>query len=773
MKQFPLLRICLCALLLSASAQTVLSQSSVQRLIPAPVKMTEHTGQPFRVTARTEVLYPKSHPEWKRIARFLTDYLNERNGYDLSVRPFRPSASFSAGKGKGCILFETDRQLPPEGFTLHAEENGIRIKAADEAGAFYAVQTLKELSLPENGKEIEFAPFELEDYPAMHYRGSMLDVSRHFFTVGQVKRYIDLLAFHRINHFHWHLTDDQGWRIEIKQYPELTRKGAWRGADNYGGFYTQEEIKEIVKYAAERYITVIPEIDMPGHSLAALAAYPQLGCRGTGYEVATEVGGVHKDVLCMGSDLTMTFVKNVLREVAELFSASYIHIGGDEVPKDRWKECKACQAAIREKGLKATDKHTAEELLQTVFNEELAHYLKGLGKHMTGWDEVLTEGIDRDIIIMSWRGLGRASAAARQGHTVIASADPNFYLNHYQTLESEKEPRATGGLSEMKKLYETSLSFPELTEKEKERILGIESCLWSSFITSDSLMDYMLLPRLAAFSEVAWCGARRGSYFDFLERLPQMLQCYQNMDYGHSTHYFTVESSYRSKPGEKCLEISLESMPGTEIRYTLDGNTPTRKASLYQAPLQIKESCSLRAIAYMPRGVQSDVLEKDIVINKATFKPVSLLTTPARTYEGENGKVLVDGMRSISFHTTGQWVGCSRTDLSAVIDLESEQTVSTVEVSALSSLSAWIMAPKSISVSLSSDGESYAEVAKGNYPASTDPMEQKRSDVYKLTFASGKARYVKVTVTPCDALPRGHSGEGIPPFLFVDEIRID
>lgn len=400
---------------------------------------------------------------------------------------------------------------------------------------------------------------------------------------------------------------------------------------------------------------------------------------------------------------------------------------------------------------------------------------------MIGWDEVLSDSLSRDITIMSWRGLGRATAAARKGHSVIVSADSHLYLNHYQTINSEQEPRATGGLVEMKKVYETPFFSPELTAQEKERILGAQACLWTSFIDSDQLLDYMLLPRLAAFAEAAWCEERRGTYARFLHRLPAILNCYGQLGYGYAPHFFTISAAYKTVStlvhedsfDDKCLEISMESLPDTEIYYTLDGSKPSKSSSLYTAPLQVEESCTLKAVSYLPNGLSSDELTKEVVVNKATFRPVQLLNPPSERYRGEDGKVLVDGIRSINFHNTGLWVGYYTTDLVAVIDLASFQHVSSVEVSALTDLSAWIMGPQSISVFVSLDGEKYEMVSRQTYQAPTDAMGEKRSDLNRLSFDSVPARYIKVVAEPFKGLPKGHSGEGEPPFLFVDEIRVN
>lgn len=793
----------------SLFAMHAVASVSYRNLIPEPVSVVEKEGAPFVVNGQTKVIYSGNDPEWKSVADLLAAYLSESTGYPITVGKTKKLLHSNE------IIFKRNLQLPKEGFKLEVTEENMIIGAADLAGAFYAVQMLRQLSLPRwgksaeqeqgncikqgsyieqgesitrrngiirgkeigevtvRGKELSFPPVVLEDYPSMSYRGAMLDVSRHFFSVAQVKRYIDLLAFHRLNHFHWHLTDDQGWRIEIKKYPNLVKVGAWRGADKYGGYYTREDIKEIVAYAAERFITIIPEIDMPGHTQAALAAYPELGCTGKAYEVATEVGGVHKDVMCVGNDFTLPFVKDVLKEVADLFPGAFIHIGGDEVPKDRWKQCDACQKAITKHGLKNVGQHTAEEFLQSAFNEEIADYLRGLGKRMIGWDEVLSDSLSREVTIMSWRGLGRATAALRKGHSVIVSADSHLYLNHYQAINSEQEPRATGGLVEMKKVFETPFFSPQLSTTEKERVLGAEACLWTSFIDSDSLLDYMLLPRLAAFAEAAWCEGRRGTYNHFLHRLPGLLNCYNRLGYGHANHFFTISATYQSVPEERNLQISLESLPDTEIYYTLDGSQPAKSASaIYRSPLRIDKSCVLRAVSYLSNGLPSDELRKEIIVNKATFRPVRLLNPPSKRYHGENGKVLVDGIRSINFHNTGLWVGHCPSDLSAVIDLESLQSISSVEVSALTDLSAWIMGPQSISVFVSPDGEKYELVSRQIYDAPTDAMGKKQSVLNRLSFDTASARYVKVVAKPFKSLPKGHSGENKPPFLFVDEIRI-
>lgn len=750
--------------LLQACSQ---QSTSTYLQIPQPAEMTIQAGEPFIIDERTTIVYPAGENKLPKGVLACISEMEKHIGMT-----FRKSAGEK--NLKNCILLKYNNALPAEGFRLKINADSVVVEAKDASATFYASQWLKQSLLLQRKAPFVLSAIELEDYPEMSYRGAMLDVSRHFFTVEQVKRFIDLLAMHRLNYFHWHLTDDQGWRIEIKKYPELTRVGAWKDADNerYGGFYTQEEIKEVIDYAKERAITIIPEIDLPGHTTAALAAYPQLGCTGGPYKVSMDRGGVHKDVLCMGKEFSRQFVEDILTEVATLFPSPYLHIGGDEVPRDRWKACPDCQRAIRRYGLKNTERESAEDLLQGEFNRQMALYLKSLGKKMIGWDEVLSDNIDPETVIMSWRGLGRGVKAIKQGYSVIFSSNGHFYLNNYQTANMENEPAATGGLVPMQKLYDAEIITLEMTEKDVERILGAEACLWTSYVPDNETLDYMMLPRLAAFAEVAWCGNRRKDYPDFLERLPVMLDLYRENGFGYAPHFFEIEAGYQPDIKNKRLKVTLKTLEGTNVYYTLDGSDPTCKSSKYTAPVYVSDDARLKAIAYTPSGLCSDTLEKDISINKATFADIKLLTNPSERYTGNNGTVLVDGVRSMAFHTTGLWVGYNPHPLQAVIDLGSAQSVKQVCLSSLTDMSSYIMGIESIRIALSADGKEFREVASRTWTAPEARMEGKRLEILELNFEEEQARYVKVTANGFDALPPGHSGAGSPPFLFVDEIEI-
>lgn len=742
--------------------------------VPSPASVQVEKGKPFMINQNTEIIYPVGKTELLNGTYLVMSEIEKQIG--VTFKTIADSKGTTAkGTTANRMIYRYDPTLKAEAFRLSVNADSVVVVAKDAAGFFYGAQSLFHALLQQKQKPYLLPAIQIEDHPEMAYRGAMLDVSRHFFSVGQVKRFIDLLAMHRLNYFHWHLTDDQGWRIEIKKYPELTRVGAWRGKDEnrYGGFYTQEEIKEVVAYAAKRSITIIPEIDLPGHTTAALAAYPQLACVKRPYEVSLESGGVHKDVVCLGQEFSWQFAKDVLKEVADLFPSSYLHIGGDEVPRDRWKACSRCQDAIRQYGLKETDGHSPEDLLQGKFNEQMALYLKGLGKKMIGWDEVLSHQIDPETVIMSWRGLGRGVQAMKKGHPVIFSSNGHFYLNNYQSSDMGSEPKATGGLVLMQKLYEAELMVPETTDQQRQLALGAEICLWTSYVPDDETLDYMMLPRLAAFSEFAWSGSRRGRYVDFLERLPIMIDLYRKLGYNYASHFFEIKDGYQLDQANKRLEVTLKGLEGTDIYYTLDGRKPTLNSKKYTAPFFVAKDADLRAIAYTPSGLCSDVLKKAIRINKATFADIRLLTSPSERYAGDNGKVLVDGVRSSAFHTTGMWVGYNPNPMEAVIDLGNEQLVKQVRLSSLTDMSSYIMGIERVDVEISIDGKNFKQVSTRSFEAPEATMEGKRLDNLELNFLEIPARYVIVRAYGFKALPEGHSGAGHSPFLFVDEIEIN
>jgi hexosaminidase len=509
------------------------------QVIPLPNSVQFQGGAAYELQPGVKVYYPKKNADMQRNAQFLSDYLRDALG---------SPAALKAGKSKTGIRLLIDHSVShPEGYRLTVDAKGVTIAGSTAAGVFYGIQTLLK-SLPFGVKAAVALPaVVIEDSPRFGYRGMMLDASRHFETVDNVKKFIDMLVLHNVNIFHWHLTDDQGWRVEIKKYPRLTEIGSKRketviGKNSgkydgkpHGGFYTQDELRAVVKYAQERYITIIPEIDMPGHMLGALAAYPEMGCTGGPYEVWTR-WGISDDVLCIGNDKTLQFMEDVLAEVMGIFPSEYIHIGGDECPKTRWKECPKCQARIKSLGLVADEHHTAEDRLQSFAITYAEKFLNNNGRRLIGWDEILEGGLAPNATVMSWRGMGGGIEAAKLGHNVIMTPNSHLYFDHYQSNDKEQEPLAIGGFSSVKMVYNFEPLPPQLTPEQQKHILGVQANVWREYMPVFSHVQYMVLPRMAALAEVQWMQPERKNYDAFLKRLLPMMKRYEFHKYNYAKH---------------------------------------------------------------------------------------------------------------------------------------------------------------------------------------------------------------------------------------------
>lgn len=583
------------------------------RVVPLPQAIQVSEGTPFVLDEDVCILYPKENADMKRNAEFLAQYVKESTGKELKIQ--------GGSKGENAIVLKLGLKSDnPEAYQLKVGAEGVVISAPTEAGVFYGIQTLrKSLPVVQNAK-IVLPQVVVNDQPRFGYRGMMLDVSRHFFALDSIKRYIDLLSLHNINRFHWHLSDDQGWRIEIKKYPELTKIGSKRtetviGHNTgkydgipYGGFFTQEEAREVVAYAKDRYITVIPEIDMPGHMQAALTAYPELGCTGGPYEV-WRMWGVSDNVLCAGNDKTLKFIEGVLSEIIEIFPSEYIHVGGDECPKTKWKTCPKCQAKIKALKLKG-GKHSAEERLQSYFIAHAEKFLNGHGRQIIGWDEILEGGLAPNATVMSWRGMEGGTEAARTGHQAIMVPTSYLYFDYYQAKDTKNEPMAIGGYVPIEKVYSFEPVPAALKEEEKKFIIGTQANLWTEYITSFRQVEYMVLPRMDALSEVQWTYPDKKDYQDFLSRMPKMFAIYDQYGFNYAKHLLGVHVEYLPDVQAKTVGVKLSAMYGAEIRYTLDGSEPTAESLVYNEPLEIKEDCTLRAIAVRPTGNSREISRK-------------------------------------------------------------------------------------------------------------------------------------------------------------------
>ncbi|TVQ16621.1 MAG: beta-N-acetylhexosaminidase, partial [Bacteroidetes bacterium] len=513
----------------------LLLQKVRANIIPEPVKMENRRGN-FSVQGNIEVSVPRENQQLQLHGEVLKEYLERIPGVKVAVRQIDIREALPQ---QGILLTLDPLIGKPEGYILDVSSRLIHIIGNDAAGVFYGIQSLRQLLPPEMEAPLNAASLSrvrvsnvyVEDYPMFSYRGMHLDVARHFFDVDFIKKYLDLMALHKMNTFHWHLTEDQGWRIEIKKYPLLTEVGAWRketlighgsrppfefDGQPYGGYYTQDEIREVVAYAAARHITVIPEIEMPGHATAALAAYPELGCTGGPYEVETR-WGIFEDAFCAGDDFTFEFLENVLAEVVELFPSQYIHIGGDECLKNRWKECPKCQERIREEGL------AGEEELQSYFIGRIEKFLLSKGRNIIGWDEILEGGLAPQATVMSWRGVSGGIEAARLGHDVIMTPVSHCYFDYYQA-DPATEPLAIGGYLTLRQVYTFNPVPPELNKEEAKHILGGQGNVWTEYMKTSDHVEYMAFPRAIALAEVLWSPRNKHDFDDFQKRLQIHLQ---------------------------------------------------------------------------------------------------------------------------------------------------------------------------------------------------------------------------------------------------------
>lgn len=750
--------------------------NSDYEIIPKPLDVNCKGDASFLLKDGVAVIYPENNRKMQDNAEFLVDYVERQTGVKLTSHAGMPV------DGAICLTLDLSDDNA-EAYKLIVNDKRVCISGASEAGVFYGIQTLRK-SLPvAQNINVNLSAVEIYDKPRFAYRGAMLDVARHFYTVDEVKTFIDMLALHNINRFHWHLTDDQGWRIEIKKYPKLmsvaserkeTVVGRWYSGiydgKPYGGYYTQDELRDVIDYAAKRHITIIPEVDLPGHMQAALTAYPELGCTGGPYEVRT-IWGVSQDVLCVGNDFTLQFVKDVLSEVADIFPSEYIHIGGDECPKVRWEKCPKCQERIRSLGLKSDAKHTKEQRLQSYMIQEAAKYLKEKGKRIIGWTEILEGGLVPDATLMSWIGESGGIEAAHQHHDVIMTPNTYLYFDYYQSKKVEDEPLAIGGYLPIEKTYNYEPMPKELTEEEQQYIKGVQANLWTEYIPVFSQVQYMVLPRLGAAAEVQWTDPSKKDYKDFLRRVPHLVAVYDCYGWNYATHVYDVNVDMKADTVNHVLNVQLSTMADDPIYYTLDGQDPTEKSLKYTKPFTIDQSVVLKTMAVHPDRT-SKISVDTIRFNKATLKPVVLLQPNESRFSPDGPVVLVDGRNGNHSFDTGAWLAVAGNDLEAVINMQAETILSSASVHVYVRKDAWLFDARGFSVSVSSDNKNYKEVASQEYKQ----MQESDSDgiiEHELSFDPCKATYVKIKVISEKSMPDWHWDAGKAPFLLVDEIILN
>lgn len=611
-------------------------------VIPVPVSLTQNEGV-FKVGKNMTI--QATTPEAKIVAEFFAAQINLATGYQVK-------ASDAAASNGIALLIDESLDVNNEGYTLDVTTNGATVKAKTPQGLFYGMQTFMQLLPAEiaspvlvNGIAWTAPCVSVKDEPRFGYRGFMLDPCRHFIPVENVKKQIDVLSMFKINRLHWHLTDDQGWRIEIKKYPKLTEIGAKRiegEGTEYGGFYTQEEIKEVVKYAADRFITVIPELELPGHEMAAIAAYPELSCKG---EQGTPriIWGVEDIVMCAGKEETFKFLEDVIDEMVPLFPSEYFHIGGDECPKISWKNCQLCQKRIKEEGLKGTKEHSAEERLQSYFVQRMEKYLSGkYGKKIIGWDEILEGGLAPSATVMSWRGEDGGIAAANMGHDAIMTpGSGGMYLDQYEG-DYKIEPVTIGGLATIEKVYSYNPVPDTLVKTGKaNHILGVQCNNWSEYMYNTDLMEYRMYPRALAVAEIGWSPLNRKDYKDFVRRLDNALV---RLD-AHNVNYYIPQpeqpngsSNFVAFTDKASLEFKT-SRP-MKVVYTIDGTEPTAESTVYSAPIEFTESGVLKIRSVLPSGKMSKT--RTITVEKQALAPAKEVakTTPGLDMQVTDGMFL-------------------------------------------------------------------------------------------------------------------------------------
>lgn len=734
-------------------------------LIPKPTNIKLAEGH-FVLNKETVIFADGNSFE----AQYLQQAIKQQTGLDIKIL----STTTNASK----ISLDFDFESPAasdnkEPYELTVSDKTIVIKAEYNQGFFYGIQTLLQLIPFEKKNEIILPCLQITDQPKYAWRGMHLDCARHFFPVDFVKKYIDYLAMYKFNTFHWHLTDDQGWRIEIKKYPKLTEVGAWRNGSmighysdqkfddkRYGGFYTQEDIKEIVEYATERHITVVPEIEMPGHAVAALAGYPEYSCTGGPFEVG-KIWGVLDDVFCP-KDETFTFLENILTEVIALFPSEYIHIGGDECPKTRWKVCPHCQKRMKDENLK--DEHE----LQSYFIQRIEKFVNTKGRKIIGWDEILEGGLAPNAAVMSWRGTEGGIAAAKQKHFVVMTPGSHCYFDHYQG-EPKNEPIAIGGYTTVEKVYSFNPIPKELTSEEAKYILGAQANLWTEYIETPSHVEYMIFPRMLALSEVLWGTSNPSNYADFQNRMIQHFEVLETKGINYSKSIFEVTTKIKPSENGNGVLFELKSANhSNKIRYTTDGSSPTVNSFQYSNPIEITKSQTIQAAYFENEKQKSAAVEQLFSFNKATGKKITLVNPPHENYSIGGALTLVDGVSANRSKLGKDWLGFSGKDLIATIDLEKKEYINKISISTIASEGSWIHYPKMIEILVSIDGKKFKSLKQ---ISSKEIKSVKGELIVKVN--NKNAQFIKIIALNAGKIPDGMAGAGSNAWLFVDEIGVE
>ena len=773
MKKLLYLSILLCLTACHPPKKEVVFTSDDLSIIPQPQSMVLGKGY-FQFTQETVfVIDPALMPA--RLPFF--EQFERASGFKFAVQKVALSGN--------SVVIDTDKSLPKEGYTLAVTPQQISIKAADYNGALYALQTLRQL-LPNEVESSELVKRDwlvpavtITDAPQYQCRGLMLDVSRHFFPKEYILKTLDRMAMLKLNTFHFHLVDNEGWRIEIKKYPKLTEVGAWRvdqedklwdertpNPDNafanpatapkkYGGFYTQEDIKEIVAYATARGITVIPEIEMPAHAMSAIAAYPELSCHKRPIGVPSGAVWPITDIYCAGQEETFDFIEEVLTEVLALFPSQYIHVGGDEATHTEWERCPKCQLRMKEHQLKNVHQ------LQSYFIKRIDDFLTSKGRTLVGWDEIMDGGLAKNAVVMNWRGIEVGKKALAQGNPIVLTSD--CYIDNYQGLP-DYEPQANGGYLPLKKLYNYNLEKEALADAsvEKNKVLGTQANLWAEHIGSTEHSEYMLFPRLLALAEISWTNDELKDWDSFMTRTQHFMQRMDVMGIHYARSVYQVVPTVENKEGNIYLKLECE-VPNADIRYALS-DTPIEKGEKYTAPIAIKATTTYKTAVFSANATNT-ITSGQITFHKAIGKPVSYSPLYHKSYQGQGEGTLTNVIRGTKNFHDGQWLGWLGDDVTLTLDLGETTEVSEVRIGTMDAQSSGIYFPERLTVALSADGKNYREVAAQEEPCTIKGKPSLKDFVLK--FDPQSTRYLQIQLKNVKTPPKGGDA-----WLFIDEILV-
>jgi hexosaminidase len=731
-------------------------------IIPQPGQM-EKKADPFYINDKTKIVVESSNEALQGIADYLSKSLEKSHGVKLEITDTPTDNSIG--------LYLTKTAAGPEGYQLSVSDKSISLSAGAPTGIFHGIQTMLQL-MHEDSPIV--SGVEIDDAPRYAYRGMHLDVGRHFFPVDFIKKYIDYLARYKYNYFHWHLTEDQGWRIEIKKYPKLQEVAAYRNetlighysdkphkfdGQKYGGYYTQEEVKEIVAYATERHITVIPEIEMPGHAQAALAAYPELACTDGPIEVATK-WGVFPDVYCP-TEITFGFLEDVLMEVFELFPSKYIHIGGDECPKTAWENSEFCQDLIKKEGLK--DEHG----LQSYFIQRMEKFINANGRSIIGWDEILEGGLAPNATVMSWRGIQGGIEAAEQGHDVIMTPGSHCYFDHYQS-DSPDEPLAIGGFLPLEKVYSFDPTPKELSPEHAKHILGGQANVWTEYLKTPESVEYMIFPRMCALAEALWSPKENLNYEDFMSRLEPQLISLKKEGVNVANHLFDIISKVESGSGQGIsVSLSTGSISPT-IRYNMTGEVNADSPEFSEAIL-IDKSGNLKASSFINGEKAGRGIDFNFNLHKAAGKKIELENAPSEKYNAGGIAAIINGLTgSDKRYGDAEWLGFSGEDCIATIDLGEATDINKLSFRFYKGIGQWIYPPKLIEVFVSDDGENFTKAGE-----LTEVDGASRVVASELSLKNAKGQFLKIHIHRHGIIGKGLQGVGNEAWLFVDEIVVE